>query len=223
MKKKNNMKLLVKLLVSIVVLNLVCFGVTPLQITNYISNIDCSRIIIKDAYTICYDDNLKAPLVDTYVVRGDKLGVGIEKRPSFYAEQSIPKEFRNEDYQYIKSGFDRGHLANDSSFDYDGKILEQTYNLINVIPQYPRVNRRTWRLIENYERDLAKLYGNITVINVINYGNTKVNNLSIPTIMNKIIIHNEYIECYSVNNDNSKEYNSHPLEFYKTECEFVLH
>ena len=60
----------------------------------------------------------------------------IKKRPSFYTEKNLKKKYRSHTRDYTHSGYDRGHLANDASFDYDKKIVRKTYTMANIIPQH---------------------------------------------------------------------------------------
>ena len=67
----------------------------------------------------------------------------------------MKKRYRSHSRDYTHSGYDRGHLANDASFDYDMKIVRKTYTMANIIPQAPMVNRKTWIKAEKLERSVA--------------------------------------------------------------------
>lgn len=196
------------------------------DIQNNLSNIKCSRIFIKQSYTVCYDDVLKSPILNTYILNINTLALpSINKRPRFYSEPSLPIELQSKPSQYVKTGFDKGHLANDSSFDHNINMLNETYSLINIIPQYPLANRRTWRLLENYERKITLQYNKLVVYNYITYTNIKINGLAIPNDMYKILIYDKnntpQTECYKVNNNNDKNYHSQSLEYYLIPCDSI--
>jgi len=70
-----------------------------------------------------------------YTLYGDKVNsVNIKKRMGFYTEKNIPAKYRSKNKDYTHSGYDRGHLANDASFDYSKKSLRKTYSMANIIP-----------------------------------------------------------------------------------------
>ena len=61
-------------------------------------------------------------------------------------------------FDYRKSGYDRGHLANHSAFDFD-EHAHETFNFANIVPQTPFINRTVIRYLEEYERKLVSKYG----------------------------------------------------------------
>jgi len=95
--------------------------------------------------------------------------INIKKRPSFYTEKNLKKRYRSHTRDYTHSGYDRGHLANDASFDYDKKIVRKTYTMANIIPQAPQVNRKTWIKAEKLERSVALRLGSVNVLNGVMY------------------------------------------------------
>lgn len=109
------------------------------EISEYINKENCDQIIDKQVYTICYDYQAKGALYVAYTLDGNKVNfVNIKKRPSFYTEKNLKKRYRSHTRDYTHSGYDRGHLANDASFDYDEKVVRKTYTMANIIPQASR-------------------------------------------------------------------------------------
>ena len=91
-----------------------------------------------------------------------------KRRPQyhFYEETSIHERFRSRNSHYHHSGFDRGHLApaadfhheNDNDDDDDDAMIKSTYNLCNISPQYPELNRQLWNQLEQLIRRMAVKY-----------------------------------------------------------------
>ena len=97
----------------------------------------CDKVIDKQVYKVCYSYKYKGALFVSYTLNGALVNVSnIKKRPSFYSEKNIPMQYRSKSKDYIKSGFDKGHLLSDASVDYDKKILKKAYSMANIIPQY---------------------------------------------------------------------------------------
>ena len=68
-----------------------------------------------------------------------------QKKTFFLYWEKSQKKYRSHTRDYTHTAYDRGHLANDASFDYDKKIVRKTYTMANIIPQAPKVNRKTWK------------------------------------------------------------------------------
>eukprot|EP00980_Cylindrotheca_fusiformis_P029273 scaffold22791_cov142-Cylindrotheca_fusiformis.AAC.2 len=77
------------------------------------------------------------------------------RRPNFVEESSIRKDWRSQLSHYKYTGWDRGHLAPAADFRSQ-KEKQQTYNLCNVSPQDPQMNRTIWSRLEEWVRKIAK-------------------------------------------------------------------
>ena len=140
------------------------------DLSHFINKKNCDQIINKQVYTICYSYKMKGALFVAYTLDGNKVNsVNIKKRPRFYTEKNLPKRYRSYSKDYLHSGYDRGHLANDASFDYSKKSVRKTYSMANIIPQAPIINRRTWIKAEKLERKVAVALGTVSVLNGVIY------------------------------------------------------
>jgi len=166
----------------------------------------CDAVLDKKYYTICYDYNLKGALFVSYILSADTVNaVNIVDRPSFYEDKSLPKKYESKSSDYIGSGYDRGHLASDASFDYSQDALRSTYVMSNIIPQYPSVNRYSWSDTEKQERKLATKYGEVEVIIGVVYDDNPQrigeDSIAVPTGFYKSIFDaNGYQVCYYYDN-----------------------
>lgn len=101
----------------------------------YMSKNYCDKIITNPYMNICYDYNLMGAKTITYTLNGDKVNkVNIKKRPSFHTEKALDKKYRVSPKSYTRSGYDRGHMANDAAFDWSQDSLNETYKLSNIVP-----------------------------------------------------------------------------------------
>ena len=113
------------------------------NLNNYINDANCDQIIDKQVFTICYNYKMKGAKYVSYTLDGNKVNViNIKKRNSFYTEKNLPKKYRSHNKDYTHSGYDRGHLANDASFDYSKKVVRKTYSMANIIPQHRKLIER---------------------------------------------------------------------------------
>jgi endonuclease G len=87
----------------------------------------------------------------------------VPRRDVFHAEAQLPRQERAELVDYVRSGFDRGHLT--PSGDMPTPAAQaQSFTLANVVPQYAALNRGLWEEIEVATRDFAEQEGEIFVV-----------------------------------------------------------
>jgi len=185
----------------------------------------CDIIIDKNYYEICYDYKLKGALFVSYQLDGSLVdNPNITQRESFYSEDEIPKEYQSSYYDYIGSGYDRGHLASDASFDYSEDSLYSVYSMANIIPQDPDVNRYSWIDTENLEREKAHQYNYVDVVIGVVYSDNPQqigeDFISVPSGFYKKIssLDGDYEECFYYENIPYDIYDD-SLENHKVECD----
>ena len=199
---------------------------TPINYTEkFINDEDCNQVIDKEFLVICYDYMLKVAKSVSYTLAGDLVNeLNIEDRPSFYVEEAIDSEYRATTRDYSHSGYDRGHLAPDASFDWSQESLDSTYSLANIIPQVPVVNREMWVEAEKYERRKAVELTELNVVNVVEYNSTSTHigehNISVSIGFYKILFNHdkEYEECFFYLNDVNASSDGDELKNHLVDC-----
>jgi len=202
---------------------LLTVSLNAIDLSNYINKQNCDQIIDKQVYIICYSYKHKGAKYIAYTLYGSKVNkLNIKKRPKFYSEKTIPIKYRSKSNDYKNSGYDRGHIASDASFDYNKKVLSKVYSMANITPQTPNINRIVWKKAEKYGRYLSIKLGKINVFNAIIYtDNSKTigkNKISIPTAFFKIYYNNEqnFKRCFYFKNNKNIPYKK--LKFYEVTC-----
>lgn len=183
----------------------------------FASNYKCDVFIDNNYFKTCYSFEHNSAIWSYAKILNENNDVGILKRPSFYADKRIPLEHRVFSTDYTNSGFDRGHLQNDSNFDYSEESLKETYAMSNITPQYPKTNQISNRLIENRQREILKEQKEIEIYIFVYYSKNRVKNkISIPSYFYIITSNkkNNFKECYILNNDNLE----YTLQQMKTDC-----
>jgi endonuclease G len=107
----------------------------------------------------------------------------LKRVDSFHAETAIPANQRGELSDYVRSGYDRGHMAPNKDMS-DSEMQYQSFSLANIVPQDPDNNRNLHADIENATRVMAKKYGEVYVITGPAFmGSTwqKIGNVAVPT------------------------------------------
>ena len=195
------------------------------DLSQYINKQNCSQIIDKQVYIICYDYSLKGAKYVAYTLDGNLVNaVNIKKRSSFYTEKNLPKKYRSHTKDYTHTGYDRGHLANDASFDWSEKAVRKTYTMANIIPQAPTVNRKTWIKAEKLERQVASKLGSVSVLNGVVYSPNPIrigkNQIAIPDGFWKMIYNdkNAYKKCFYYKNDLQAVAKGDKLRSHQVDC-----
>ena len=196
------------------------------DLSQYINKQNCSQIIDKQVFTICYDYKAKGAKYVSYTLDGNKVNaVNVKKRSKFYSEKNLPNKYRSHNKDYTHSGYDRGHLANDASFDYDAKVVVKTYTMANIIPQAPNVNRRTWIKAEKLERSVAVGLGSVNVLNGVVYNSNPKrigkNKIAVPDAFWKMIYNDKekYKKCFYYKNDLNAIAKGDKLKAHLVDCD----
>lgn len=198
-------------------------------VSNFINNRNCDQVLDKKFYQLCYNYKAKGALFVGYTLTGSNMEAGnIKKRPRFYPDTAIPARYRTTSSDYTKNEFhaDRGHLAPDASFDYSVKSLHSVYSMANIIPQYSRINRKTWIKAERYERQVARKLGSVNVINGVIYGTSPKrmhkSGIAYPEAYWKMLYDNHGFErCFYYKNDSHEKISGDKLRDHLVDCKLV--
>lgn len=122
-------------------------------------------IINRGEFTIGWSDKLMHPLWVAYHLQPQARFKYNEKRPNFSKDRSLSRCPAPGDY--AKSGYDRGHMAPNYAIltRYGSEAQKLTFQMSNIAPQSPSLNRGVWRDVEHRiaEYWTAK-YGEIWVV-----------------------------------------------------------
>lgn len=100
-------------------------------------------IIKEKNYISFYSFDIKAPVFIIYKLYK---GGGNSSRKNMFFKSNLSH------FEYKKSGYDIGHLANAEDFAYNKELEELTFRFYNAIPQSPNLNRGIWKKFENIIR-----------------------------------------------------------------------
>jgi endonuclease G len=79
-----------------------------------------------------------------------------ERTKDFHPDTSLPSGwYQVATKDYSNSGFDRGHMCPSDDRDKNAEDNLATFMTTNIIPQAPKNNQETWRLLEEYCRRLV--------------------------------------------------------------------
>jgi DNA/RNA non-specific endonuclease len=151
------------------------------------------QILKRVAYTASYNSDLRIPNWVAWQLTGVHTE-GKNKRAGvkFHEDTDVPMP-RAVDFDYVRSGYDRGHLCPSADNRWDAIAQEQSFLLTNVCPQDHNLNVGDWHELENLCRKWAKTYGSIYVVAgpVLFKGKHKTigkNKVTVPEAFFKVVL-----------------------------------
>ncbi|MDA9016571.1 DNA/RNA non-specific endonuclease [bacterium] len=126
------------------------------------------KTIKTDIFEVEYSEELEQPLKLTYTV-GCPLGGASRSGLDFHKEDGYLTS-DNEDYK--DNPYDKGHLAPAAAFNCDRETIKKTFSYLNCALQHEGLNRGPWKELERFERNLAKIYPEVTVVIIVNFEET---------------------------------------------------
>lgn len=114
-------------------------------------------ILIKKQYVVSYNRSKLIPNWVAWHLDDSWIKDNIEREGSFSIDESLPQKWKKAmPSQYLRSGFDRGHLCPAADRTRTVADQEATFIMTNIIPQAPMLNRGLWADIEKQCRSLVR-------------------------------------------------------------------
>jgi endonuclease G, mitochondrial len=103
--------------------------------------------LVNRGYTVGYDDDLPAPRWSSYRVFPYR-DVHLERPSSFKSDARTGARVTTS--EYVRSGYDRGHLAPNYAISvcYGEEAQKETFLLSNIVPQLHALNAGLWKDME---------------------------------------------------------------------------
>lgn len=192
----------------------------------------CDQILENGGYfKTCYNYKMKGANFVSYTLDKNSVDKGnIKKRPQFYEDKNIPKQYRSHSNDYIKNRYknDRGHLAPDAAFDNSQRSLKSVYVMSNIIPQHNSINRsaKAWKGLEKFARVLTHKIGKVSVLNGVDYGvkpkRIGRNQIAVPKAFWKILYNDKknYQRCFYFENKSKDK--TKKISDYQVDCKKLI-
>lgn len=118
-----------------------------------------------DAFALLYSTLSRTPVYAAERLTRASVAAArrVDRVDSFHDEEALPDEARSRPEDYVRSGFDRGHMAPAGDMP-TGAAQAQSFTLANIVPQDRTLNRGLWSAIEESVRRLATRRGTLFVV-----------------------------------------------------------
>jgi endonuclease G len=121
------------------------------------------QIIKHEGYTVSYNSDYKiANWVAYELTPEEATSAKTERSNKFTPDPQVTSvSALNEDY--LKTGYDRGHLAPAGDMKWSLKAMQESFYFSNITPQKPGLNRGVWKDLEERMRLWAADYGSMYI------------------------------------------------------------
>lgn len=152
-----------------------------------------SLLLYREGYTTSYNVDTRTPnWVAWHLTANHTNGPAKRKGIIFQADEDIPAP-RVDTYDYMRSGYDRGHMCPAGDNHWSQKAMEQSFLMTNICPQVPALNSGLWNTIEKQCRTWAQVYGDVYIVCGPIYFNQKhktigKNKIQVPEAFFKVVL-----------------------------------
>lgn len=162
--------------------------------------------LCRHAYVVQYFNQCKVPLFVSEHLLGSNVG-GEEPRDTFRQDKDVQPEYRASTTDYVKTGYDKGHMAPAADFHSSKDDMYDSFLLSNALPQTKKLNRGVWKQIEIRTRALAVKHGDVYVVSGGIFDDqpaTIGNGVCVPTYTFKVIMNKSLMEGVAYITENTK-------------------
>ena len=111
-----------------------------------------STTLCRLGYMVNHDPIAKIPNWVAYTMQPATAVSFVPRDDAFAPDMALLKGQRAELVDYVKSGYDQGHLASNADMSFSAEGAKQSFILSNMSPQLPGVNRGVWKQLESSVR-----------------------------------------------------------------------
>ncbi|HJH04145.1 MAG TPA: DNA/RNA non-specific endonuclease [Victivallis vadensis] len=149
-------------------------------------------ILTRRGFSLGYSRKYRQALWVIYILRAEDLEKErVARSRRFQADPAVGDQAvlpRN----YLKTGYDRGHLAPAADMAYSMEAMEHSFFMTNISPQIPGCNRGIWKRLENQVRRWAVKERELCVVTGPVFGpeekNCGENGIPVPRGFYKVIL-----------------------------------
>ena len=121
------------------------------------------KVIYHHAYSLVYNEEHEQAKWVAYVLNKKELSGTISREDNFREDPSV-KSGTACNSDYLKCGYDRGHLAPAADMKWSEKAMSESFFYSNMSPQLAAFNRGIWKKLEEKVRDWALENDSILIV-----------------------------------------------------------
>ena len=165
-------------------------------------------------YESVFSKSKRYPVLVEWVTTKEELrcNIAVKRTDRFLPDPQL-RQVSDIDTDYVKSGFDRGHLSPAADVRCNEVHMAESFYFTNMAPQYPGLNRGQWKNLEEWTRILAVENDSVIVKAGCVGEIRRINRVAVPTHCWKVIQVKNQIEAYVFSNvpERSQSFEMHKV------------
>jgi len=121
-------------------------------------------ILHRRAYTSLYSKEMRIPLWTAWHLTASHTSGHNKRNQMQFAEDNSVGHPRATNFDYMSSGYDRGHMCPAGDNKWDRQALSESFLFSNCCPQLHSLNSGDWNDLEIKCREWAQRYGDIYIV-----------------------------------------------------------
>lgn len=123
------------------------------------------QILTNLAYISSFNNETLIPNWVAWRLTADHTNGNVKRNgKAFTPDDRVPEQYRVTTYDYMRSGYDRGHMCPAGDNKWSEDAMQQCFLMTNMCPQDHGLNIGDWNEMENQCRRWADKYGEIYVV-----------------------------------------------------------
>jgi endonuclease G, mitochondrial len=182
------------------------------------------KVISHTGFSLLFSNNHKQAVWVAYELTKEETNKIYSRTDRFIPDPKISTGTANNN-DYLRSGFDRGHLAPASDMGWSAEAMAESFYYSNISPQAPSFNRGIWKKLEELTRTWAVeneavciTTGPVLEKNLPSLGANKV---SVPRFFYKVILDHKEPEIKAIGFIMPNEGSSLPLQNFAVSIDSV--
>lgn len=136
------------------------------------------------SYAVLFDAKDEVPYFSAEHLTAEQIQEAKEmkRKNAFHAQSNV--QGSSTPKQYSKTGYDMGHMAPSGDMP-DADSQYESFSMVNMTPQLPKLNRIIWKGYEEDVRALALKYGELYVVTGEIPSSVQMNGVMVPAVIYK--------------------------------------
>lgn len=156
------------------------------------SDLENGGIVEHLAYSLDYNESHEQPDWVCYELTRKEVKTKAVPRKDHFRKDPVDEISSSEPKDYVKSGYDRGHLCPAADNRWSAKAMDESFYMSNMSPQHADLNRKIWAELEKKVREWAVEEGSVYVVTgpILKDGYKKKsgkNRVSVPYYYYKVV------------------------------------
>ena len=124
-----------------------------------------AQLLRRKAYVCSFNHNTLMPDWVAWKLTAEHAEGSVSRKGvKFHPDGDVPEKYQVTTYDYMRSGYDRGHMCPAGDNKWDAAAMDQCFLMTNMCPQDHGLNIGDWNEMEMQCRRWARQYGEVYIV-----------------------------------------------------------